>query len=130
MNRYSELAITYGFNKREWRDIKNKVEANNMTSQQVKEEFGLEGKQLWFLYDVLLQGKLNHLYTREKLTKVSVGDYVYVDDFDYGRGEVIKIFKDKELMLVKFDARTLPTMCSAKTFTTVHDDKKRQLTKL
>ena len=86
-------------------------------------------KRVWFLYDILLQEKYNHLYKREKLTNPKVDDFVYADYDGFGRGIITKLFNDG-LMLVKFDKRNLPTRCSSVSMITVHDDLKRKLTRL
>ena len=93
------------------------------------ETYGLNDKQIWFLYDKLLQEKYNHLYKRDKLVNPKVGDYVYCDYEGFGRGTITKMF-DESLMLIKFDNRALPTMCSSSSMTTVHDDVKRKITRL
>ena len=48
-------------------------------------------------------------------------------DREYGRGRVIKVFKDCALGLMKFEFRKLPTMVNLKTFKTVHLDKRNKV---
>lgn len=119
----------YDIDRLKYREIKEYVIDNECSSDEVKSRFNLDSKQMWFLFDKLLQEKYNHLYKREKLTKVSMSDYVYCDHEGFGRGIIMSIF-DEDLMLVKFDKRELPTMCSSSTFVTVFDEVKRKLTKL
>ncbi len=128
-NIYSLKSESYEIEKIQWYRIRDDVVKNNLDSSLVFIKYGLNEKQMWFLFDTLLQEKCNHLYKREKLKKVSLNDYVYCNHEGFGRGVVMSIFED-DLMLVKFDKRELPTMCSSSTFVTVFDDIKRKLTKL
>ena len=119
----------YGLNNREWNIIKDKVVKNRLTSIQIKKEFNLSSKQIWFLFDKLLQEKYNHLYKRDKLVDPKAGDFVYCCSDGFGRGTIDKLLNDG-LMLVKFNKRELPTLCSSESMTTLHDEVKRKVTKL
>ncbi len=67
--------------------------------------------------------RLKSLVDRE----VSIGSYLYSGDIDYGLGRVVSFFKDETMMLVMFNERELPTMCSRNNLTTIHDDDNRKL---
>jgi len=59
---------------------------------------------------------------------LDVDSYLWAEDDDYGLGRVVQFYKtDDDLMLVLFEERDLPTMCSRKSMTTVHDNENRKL---
>ena len=59
---------------------------------------------------------------------LGLGSYVYSSDDEFGLGRVTKFFdSDDSLMLVHFNERELPTMCSRNNLTTIHDDVDRKL---
>lgn len=129
LNKYSLNAESYGISKVMWREIKERVISLKLSSNKVQDYYELDSKQVWFLYDKLLQEKYNHLYKREKLVNPKVGDYVYCDYEGFGRGTIELMFSDN-LMLVRFDDRGLPTMCNSDSMVTVHDEVKRKITRL
>ena len=144
MNKFSLNSTSYEITKVQWNIIKKEVVDKQLTHIEAIEKYKLnivirDDKEVvdndicklrvWFLYDVLLQEKYNHLYKREKLTSAVLNDFVYCDYDGFGRGEIVAIYSDN-LMAVKFKARKLNTMCSSSTFTTVHDGIKRKITKL
>jgi len=118
----------YGIHKKEWKKMKDLVINYSYGSKDIKEHFSLESKQVWFLFDKLLQGKYNHLYERESMKEEDIkkGQYVYCEEL--GRGEIVRIY-DYNLMAVKFESKELPVMCSQSGHT-VYDNKKRKITKL
>ena len=59
--------------------------------------------------------------------ELDVGSYVHSDDEEFGLGRVTRFFLDESLMLVLFNERELPTMCSRNNLTTVHDETNRKL---
>ena len=120
----------YGLTNKEWSEIKEDVIAKELKSNTTMRKYNLDDKQIWFLYDRLLQEKYNHLYKRSKLINPKMGDYVYCDYDGFGRGIVKGFSKDESLMIVKFDKRPLKTMCDCKLMITVHDDIKRKITRL
>ena len=65
----------------------------------------------------------------KKMSKptLRVGSYIYSSDIEYGLGRVTQIFKDEDSMLVLFNERSIPTMCSIKKMTTIHDETARKL---
>jgi len=134
-NKYSLNAESYGITKVEWNNIKKEVIANQTKSDEAITKYEFErndklcSKRVWFLYDVLLQEKYNHLYKRDKLVNPKVGDYVYADSDGFGRGTIVSLNSDN-LMLVKFDNRELNTMCNSRDMVTVHDDVKRKITRI
>ncbi len=135
-NKYSLNSSSYNISKVEWNSIKKEVIANQIKSDEaiIKYDFEREdklcSKRVWFLYDVLLQEKYNHLYKREKLVNPKVGDFVYCDYVGFGRGVVKSFSLDKTIMVVKFDKRTLTTFCDTKSMTTNYDETKRKITRL
>ena len=59
---------------------------------------------------------------------LAIGSYVYSNDDKFGLGRVVRFFDtDDSLMLVHFNERELPTMCSRNNLTTVHDETNRKL---
>jgi len=125
----------YGLSKIEWRNIKDEVIDKQIKSDEAIIRYGFDcddmcSKRVWFLYDMLLQEKYNHLYKREKLIDPKVGDYVYCDCEGFGRGKVHSFSLDDTIMIVKFDRRSLNTFCDVKTMTTNFDDVKRKITRL
>lgn len=112
-NKYSLKSTSYDIDKAKWKEIKDAVVKDNLTSQQASKRFDLNQKQLWFLYDVLLQEKYNSLYEREKLVNPKVGDYVYCDAEGFGRGEVTRLCKYENIIEVKFVKRELPILCNS-----------------
>lgn len=120
----------YGIHRSKWLKIKEDVISNSLKSQIVKNKHELSDEQVWYLYDRLLQEKYNKLYKRPPIDSIQLNMYVYCDYEGFGRGSVVKIFKDEELMLVKFDKIDLPTMCSSRDKCTVHDEVKRKITRL
>ena len=120
----------YGIDKSKWSEIRDRVIKNELTSNQIIKEYELSSKQIWFLYDRLLQEKYNHLYKREKLVNPKVNDYVYCNYDGFGRGTIDSFSKDGNIMIVKFDSRSLKTFCDVKTMTTNFDDVARKITKL
>ena len=119
----------YGIHKKVWNKYKTLVIDNNYNSNKLKEEFKLDDRQIWFLFDKLLQKKYNRLYNRESIKEEELRENLYVYNDELGRGYIYKILKDG-LMTVKFDNNKLLTMCSSVNMTTVYDDKKRKLTRL
>ena len=121
----------YGIHRRQWKVIKEEVLSENLTSVEIAKRYELDERQKWFLFDNLLQGKYNNLYKRDPLTKndIKIGQYVYCDQEGFGRGSIVGVF-DFNKMLVKFDNREFSTMCDSEKMVTIHDDKKRKLTKL
>jgi len=111
INKYSLSAESYGITKTEWREIKYDVQISKLKSEQVEKIYKLDSKQLWFLYDILLQEKYNHLYKRDKLVNPKVNDFVYCDSVGYGRGVIKSFSLDRTLMMIKFDSRELCTTC-------------------
>jgi len=72
MDKYSLNSESYGIPKKEWKTIKSYVVHNQLNSEDAIKEFRLDwdndelcSKRVWFLYDVLLQGKYKHLYIKE-----------------------------------------------------------------
>ena len=129
----------YGIHRATWKQIKSAVEVRGLNSLAVQKEYELDKIQTWFLFDKLLRGEFNHLYKREKLTPddIKIGQFVYCDYPEYGRGEIVTIFhrddempKAAKLMEVKFVNRKYPTMCDYEKMVTVHDNIKRKVTKL
>jgi len=120
----------YGLTKKEWSEIKNEVIKDNRTSSFMIGKHQLGRKQTWFLYDILLQEKYNHLYKREKLVNPKVGDFVYCDYEGFGRGEIKKIIHCSNTMFIKFDKRELATFCDSIHMYTVLDDVKRKITRI
>ena len=53
----------------------------------------------------------------------------YVKDNNYGRGRVVRVFKDSNLALMKFEKRLLPTMVNLSTMRTVHLEKGNKIIK-
>ena len=144
-NKYSLNAESYGISKVRWKDIKERVIASDMDSESAIKRFMLyhtikDGilvldedlckKRLWFLYDILLQEKYNHLYKRDKLVNPKEGDFVYCDYEGFGRGEIVNICETENIMAVKFKERNFPTLCSSVDMVTIHDNIKRKITKL
>ena len=141
-NKYSLNSESYGIDKKTWRTIQDDIRDNELTSEVVAKKYDFlrlvtddgiiecedtKRKRVWFLYDILLQEKYNHLYKREKLVNPQVGDFVYCDYEGFGRGTIVEMFSGG-LMHVKFNSRTLPTMCNLDG--TVFDEIKRRLTRL
>ncbi len=131
--------INYGIHKATWKNIQNEVEEKGKTSREIKKEFDLDSVQVWFLFDKLLRGEYSHLYKRDPLTRedIKVGQFVFCDYPEYGRGEIIAVFerplempKAAKLMDVKFESRSYSTFCDYEKMTTVHDNTKRKITKL
>ena len=141
-NKYSLNAESYGISKVKWKEIRIYVEVkwlksdatavkyNFLLDEEGKEDEALCKKRLWFLYDILLQEKYNHLYKREKLVNPQVGDFVYCDYEGFGRGEIVNICETENIMAVKFKERNFPTLCSSVDMVTIHDNIKRKITKL
>ncbi len=133
-NKYSLNSESYNISKVEWNNIKKEVIANQIKSDEaiIKYDFEREdklcSKRVWFLYDVLLQEKYNHLYKRDKLVNPKVGDLVYCEYDGFGRGVVKSFSLDKTIMVVKFDKKSLTTFCDAKLMTTNFDGIKRKIT--
>ena len=129
----------YGIHRSTWKQIKQEA-YEGTDSKAIAEKYDLDKVQVWFLFDKLLRGELNSLYKRSPLTEddVRIGQYVYCDYPEFGKGEVVAIFnRDREefpnsakLMSVKFETRKYSTMCDYEKFVTVHDDIKRKLTQL
>ena len=130
MNKYSLESESYDLTKLQWRKIKKDTLTNNLRSEVVRKKYQLSDKQVWFLYDRLLQEKYNNLYLRKKLIEPREKDYVYCNYDGYGRGTITRIHVKEKLMLVKFIKRDLPTMCSSINMCTVHDEIKRKITRL
>jgi len=120
----------YELSKSTWNTLKNDVVNNSLSSVQMDKKYILSSKQIWFLYDVLLQEKYNHLYKREKLVNPKVGDFVYCDYEGFGRGTIKSFSLDNTIMVVKFDKRDLTTFCDSKLMVTIFDDAKRKITRL
>jgi len=120
----------YGLTNREWSKIKEEVIDKELKSVQVKKKYNLDSKQIWFLYNKLLQEKYNHLYKRDKLVNPKVGDFVYCDYDGFGRGVIHSFSLDKSIMIVKFDKRELTTFCDSKLMVTVFDNVKRKITRV
>lgn len=120
----------YGLHRSKWVEIKEDVMANQLKSKEVIEKYDLDSKQVWFLYDKLLQEKYNHLHKRDKLVDPKVGDFVYCDTDGFGRGVVYSFSLDETIMIVKFDKRPLNTFCDAKSMCTNFDEVKRKITRL
>lgn len=144
-NKYSLNAESYGISKVRWRVMKEEVIRHELDSLMavfvfdlLKTEVNGEivfdeelcAKRIWFLYDILLQEKYNHLYKREKLVNPKVGDYVYCDAKGYGRGQITSFSLDKTLMTIEFDKRTFGTFCDAKSLTVNIDNEKVKITRL
>jgi len=129
-NKYSLNAESYDLTKLEWKAIKEDVIKNSLSNDSVSEKYELNDKQVWFLYDKLLQEKYNHLYKRQKLTNPKQGDFVYCDYDGFGRGKIIGFSNDNTIMIVKFDSLPLGAFCCAKSMVTIFDDVKRKITKL
>ena len=144
-NKYSLNAESYGISKVQWNTIKKEVIKYELDSVRAIEKFNLydivnDGridwnedlckKRVWFLYDILLQEKYNHLYKREKLVNPKVGDFVYADYEGFGRGEIVNICDTEKIMAVKFKKRNFPLLCSSVDMVTIHDNIKRKITKL
>ena len=123
------MFYTYKIHKREWNKFKSLVIDKDYSSIELKKEFGLNSKQLWFLFTKLLQNKFNERYERDfvEIEDIKIGQYVYCADTEYLEGAIVELCKNKDLMYVKFNKRKLPTMCSTKGYT-VHDDIKRKIT--
>ena len=128
-NKYSLNAESYGISKIQWNAIKKDVVKNQIKSDDDMFK-NFDSKQIWFLYDVLLKEKYNHLYKREKLVDQKVGDFVYCAYEGFGRGTIKSFSLDKTIMVVKFDKRELTTFCDAKLMVTTHDEVKRKITRL
>lgn len=120
----------YEISKPLWRKIKEDVLKNSLDSEIVKNKYNLNKKQIWFLYDRLLQERYNHLYKRDKIVDPKVGDYVYCDYDGFGKGEIKQFSFDKTIMMIKFDDRHLETFCDAKAMCTIFDGIKRKITRL
>lgn len=118
----------YGVHKKIWNKYKALVENKNFDNIDLKKNFDLSSKQIWFLFDKLLQGKYNHLYKRDLMNrdKLRLNDYVHCKE--YGRGKITYLFEN-DFMLVKFESKKLPIMCNKGGYT-VHDNQKRIITKL
>ena len=118
----------YGIHKKEWNKYKELVEKKGYTNKMLKIEFGLNDIHIWFLFDKLLMGKYDYLYSRNKINKsdLQIGLYVHCEDF--GRGKIVKLYSEN-LMSVHFDNHKLPCMCSQDGYT-VFDNKKRKITRL
>jgi len=129
-NKYSLNAESYGISKVQWNIIKKEAVDNQRNSEWMKDVYDLDPKQTWFLYDILLQEKYNHLYKREKLVNPKVGDFVYANYDGFGRGEIVNICETENIMAVKFKERNFPTLCSSVDVVTIHDNIKRKITKL
>ncbi len=119
---------SYGIHKKEWNKYKKLVEENCMSSKALSIKYNLTSVQLWFLFEKLLQGKFEILYEREKLTKECLRVGLYVSCKEYGRGKIISL-NSNNLMVVHFNSRKLPTMCSQDGYT-VHDETKRKITRV
>ena len=121
----------YGIHRRQWKVIREEVLNEQFNADEVIKRYELDERQKWFLFDNLLQGKYNHLYKRDKLepTDIRIGQYVYCDYPEFGRGSIVGVF-DFNKMMVKFDDRDLSTMCDSEKMITVHDDIKRKITRL
>ena len=136
-NKYSLATTNYKLSKVEWSRISKDVKEHELTSTQVTKKYKLEDEEdnilvyrrLWFLYDVLLQEKYNHLYKRRNISKAVEGMNVYCDYNGYGRGAIVKLLSGN-MMLVKFKSRELNTICSSRLMITIHDDIKRKITRL
>lgn len=122
--------IRYGLTKLEWNRIKDNVIDSEMSSTQVKSKYELNSKQIWFLYDKLLQEKYNHLYKREKLVDPKVDDFVYCDYDGFGRGVIKSFSLDESIMVIKFDKRELTTFCDSNLMVTIFDGAKLKITRL
>lgn len=123
-------STSYGLTHREWKPIKEAVISDNIKSEAVSKKYNLNSEQIWFLYDILLQEKYNHLYKREKLVNPKVGDYVYCDSEGFGRGKIMTIKPNDNMMFIKFDNRELQSLCSTIDMVTIHDEVKRKVTRL
>lgn len=118
---------TYGIHKKQWTKYKKLVMEKSYDSVDLIKEFGLNEKQIWFLFTKLLQDKYNNSYLRANMKKedIKVGQYVYCQEL--GNGEIIALY-NHDLMTVQFDSKKLPVMCSQNGYT-VYDEKKRKITK-
>ena len=120
----------YDISKSKWWEIKNRVIDFGLNSKEIIKLFNLNSKQVWFLYDKLLQEKYNHLYTREKLVNPRVNDYVYCNYDGFGRGKILTVHKSRDIFFVKFNNRTHQTICSLSNLVTINDEVKRKITRL
>lgn len=129
----------YGIHRSQWREIKNRVIDDSLSTNEIKKAYDLNSVQVWFLFEKLLQGEFNHLYKRSNLEDedIKVGQFVFCNYPQYGRGEIVVVFrrdpdmpKAAKLMEVKFVERQYPTMCDYDKKVTVHDGVKRKITRL
>ncbi len=121
------MFVTYRIHKREWNKYKRLVQEKGYDNLRLIKDFSLNEKQIWFLFTKLLQDKYNNLYLRNRMEKedIRLNQYVYCEEL--GNGIITKIFQE-DFMLVKFDSKDLPVMCSVKGYT-VYDDKRRKISK-
>ena len=121
----------YGIHRRQWKVIKEEVVNEQLSSKDIAKRYELDERQVWFLFEKLLNGDFNHLYKRQSLTKddIKQGQYVFCDYPEYGKGEIVGVL-DFNKMLVKFDDRVHSVMCDSDLMITIHDKIKRKLSRL
>jgi hypothetical protein len=144
-NKYSLNAESYGISKVKWREIRFATISLELDSIEVVKRYKLydtikDGKialdealckkRVWFLYDILLQERYNHLYKREKLVNPKVGDYVYCNHEGFGRGEIMTIKPSDKIMFIRFGKRKHQSLCSSVDMVTIHDEVKRKITRI
>lgn len=121
------MFYTYGIHKKEWNKYKRLVQDKGYDNIELSKEFQLDERQLWFLFTKLLQDKYNHLYLRNTMNKEDIRQGQYVHCKELGNGEITQVM-EFDFMLVKFESKDLPVMCSQKGYT-IYDDVKRKITK-
>lgn len=96
-----------------------------------EKDYGIEHRMAYFRLGTI-EDRLTQLEKRiskmeVKTNSLSIGTFLYCKDENFGNGVVVMIYSDEDLMVVKFENRELPTMCSAKKLCTVHDNIQRKL---
>ena len=98
---------------------------------------GLPLDKILCRYKNLEKGQLKYLLAHMSKEEISMREQKLddtcfthtVNDDNYLRGRVMKVFSDSNLALMKFEKRLLPTMINLSTMKTVHLDKGNKLIK-
>ena len=112
---------------------------NINTKRKVRKDLlaGLPLSKILCKHKDLERGQLKEILSRISKEEMSMREqnmdndcYTHiVEDKDYMRGRVIKVFSDGNLSLMKFEKRLLPTMISLTTMRTVHLSKGNHIIK-